>query len=101
LKDFHFDFDSYNLRAEARDTLKSNPAAQIQIEGHCDERGTNAYNLVLGEKRARAVQTFLQDQHLDAGRFSVVSYGKERPFCNAHDEICYQENRRGHLVVRQ
>ena len=93
LQDVFFQYNSAIFSNEAK--------YRLLIEGHCDERGTNAYNLVLGEKRARAVQNFLRDQHLDAGRFSVVSYGKERPFCNAHDEVCYQENRRGHLVVQQ
>ena len=108
LQDVFFQYNSAIFSNEARERLlhaaswlKGESKYRLLIEGHCDERGTNAYNLVLGEKRARAVQNFLRDQHLDAGRFSVVSYGKERPFCNAHDEVCYQENRRGHLVVQQ
>ncbi len=80
--------------------LKANPTKSVTIEGHCDERGTLAYNLVLGEKRAKAVQKYLMELGVNAKQLSVVSYGKERPFCNEHEDACYQKNRRGHLVVR-
>lgn len=108
LQDVFFGYDSSIFSDESRERLlraahwlKEDSRNQLLIEGHCDERGTVAYNLVLGEKRARAVQNFLRDQHLDGSRLTVVSYGKERPFCRNHDEPCYQENRRGHFVVRQ
>ena len=107
VKDVYFAFDRYDLTEEGRTTLKanadwlkSNPAARLQIEGHCDERGTVAYNLVLGEKRAKAARNYLVELGVGANRLSVVSYGKERPSCNEHAESCYQQNRRGHLVVR-
>ena len=107
LEDIFFDYDSSVVSNEARTRLlhaarwlQADLKHKLMIEGHCDERGTDDYNLVLGEKRARAVLNFLHDQRLDENRFMMVSYGKERPFCRAHDEACYQQNRRGHLVVR-
>lgn len=107
LEDIFFGYDSSIVSSAARERLlyaaqwlQKDPTHKLLIEGHCDERGTNDYNLVLGEKRAHAVLNFLRDQRLDGSRLTVVSYGKERPFCRAHDETCYQQNRRGHLVVR-
>jgi peptidoglycan-associated lipoprotein len=107
LEDIFFSYDSSIVSNAARERLlhaaqwlQRDPKNKLMIEGHCDERGTNDYNLVLGEKRAHAVLSFLRDQRLDGSRLTVVSYGKERPFCRAHDETCYQQNRRGHLVVR-
>lgn len=107
LKDVFFAFDSWNITEEARQALsadaewiKANPSAMLKIEGHCDERGTQAYNLVLGEKRAKAVRNYLAELGVIANRLAVVSYGKERPFCKERDESCYQQNRRGHIVVR-
>jgi len=107
LDDVFFGFNSAVISEEGRRVLlqdanwmKSNPAKRLVIEGHCDERGTLAYNLVLGEKRARAIQRFLVDQQVEGQRLNVVSYGKEHPFCQDSDELCYQQNRRGHLVVK-
>ena len=107
LEDIFFGYDSATFSNDDRERLlraarwlQADPKHKLMIEGPCDERGTNDYNLVLGEKRARAVLNFLHDQRLDENRFMMVSYGKERPFCRAHDETCYQQNRRGHLVVR-
>ena len=107
LRDVFFAYDSWTISEEGRQAvsraaewMKSNPAAGMKVEGHCDERGTSAYNLVLGEKRAKAVRNYLVELGISASRLSVVSYGKERPFCNEHAESCYQQNRRGHLVVR-
>jgi peptidoglycan-associated lipoprotein len=107
LEDIFFGYDSATFSNDARERLlhaarwlQADPKNKLMIEGHCDERGTNDYNLVLGEKLARAVLSFLHDQRLDENRLMMVSYGKERPFCRAHDETCYQQNRRGHLVVR-
>jgi peptidoglycan-associated lipoprotein len=105
LQDVFFAFDSWTISEEGRQALsrdaewiKANPKALLKIEGHCDERGTQAYNLVLGEKRANAVRNYLADLGVGATRLSVVSYGKERPFCKDHEEFCYQQNRRGHVV---
>ncbi len=107
LKDVYFAYDSWNITEQARQALsadaewiKANPTILLKIEGHCDERGTQAYNLVLGEKRAKAVRNYLAELGVGSSRLAVVSYGKERPFCQEHDESCYQQNRRGHIVVR-
>ncbi|HZS12778.1 MAG TPA: peptidoglycan-associated lipoprotein Pal, partial [Nitrospirales bacterium] len=107
LEDVFFAFDSWQLTADAKQALmldaewmKSNVDKPILIEGHCDERGTLAYNLVLGEKRAKAAQKYLQELGVTSTRLSVVSYGKERPFCKDRDEGCYQKNRRSHIVLR-
>lgn len=107
MQDVFFAYDSWAITEDGREALaldaqwlKSNPTAAIKIEGHCDERGTLAYNLVLGEKRAKAVRNYLVELGVSANRLSVVSYGKERPFCIEHNESCYQQNRRGHVVVR-
>src|SRR5581483_2560212 len=107
LEDVFFAFDSWQRTADAKQALlldaewmKSNVDKPILIEGHCDERGTLAYNLVLGEKRAKAAQKYLQELGVTSTRLSVVSYGKERPFCKDRDEGCYQKNRRSHIVLR-
>lgn len=107
LEDVFFGFDSWQISNEGKQTLmldaewiKSNPRQNVTIEGHCDERGTLAYNLVLGEKRARSVHKYLVELGIDPSRLTVVSYGKERPFCKDREEGCYQKNRRGHIAVR-
>ena len=107
LRDVFFGYDSWTISDEGRQVLlrdaewiKANPTAVIKVEGHCDERGTGAYNLVLGEKRAKSVRNYLVELGISASRLSVVSYGKERPFCEEHGESCYQQNRRGHLVIK-
>ncbi len=107
LRDVFFGYDSFSITDEGRHALssdaewiKSNPQTQLKIEGHCDERGTSAYNLVLGEKRAKAVRNYLVELGIAPQHLSVVSYGKERPFCTEHGEHCYSMNRRGHLVVK-
>lgn len=107
LQDVFFAFDSFVITEEGRQALsrdaewiKSHPGAQLKIEGHCDERGTSAYNLVLGEKRAKVVRNYLAELGVSSNRLSVVSYGKERPFCTEHDESCYSQNRRAHLVIK-
>jgi peptidoglycan-associated lipoprotein len=104
LTDVYFDFDQYTLRSEARTGLKAavtilraQPDHTIVIEGHCDERGTSAYNLVLGERRAQAAKRYLQDLGLAASQIQILSYGKERPFCTEHSEACWQSNRRVHF----
>jgi peptidoglycan-associated lipoprotein len=107
LRDVFFAYDSFLISDEGRQALsrnaewmKANPAAQLKVEGHCDERGTSAYNLVLGEKRAKAARNYLVELGVAANRLAVVSYGKERPFCREHAESCYAQNRRGHVVLR-
>jgi peptidoglycan-associated lipoprotein len=108
LRDVFFDYDRYAIRDDAREVLsenarflKKNSDARITIEGHCDERGTIEYNIALGERRARAVKKFLTDLGVDPARLSIVSYGKERPFCFEHNEQCWQENRRAHMVTKR
>ena len=107
LRDVLFAYDSWTISEDGRQSLtrdaewmKSNPSALIKVEGNCDERGTSAYNMVLGEKRAKAARNYLVELGVGANRLSVVSYGKERPSCNEHEESCYQQNRRGHLAVK-
>jgi peptidoglycan-associated lipoprotein len=79
--------------------LKGNSTDAIKIEGHCDERGTEEYNLSLGQKRASAVKDYLVSLGIEGARVNTVSYGKARPFCTDHDENCWQQNRRGHFVI--
>ena len=107
LRDVLFGYDSWTITEDGRQALirdaewmKSNSSALVKVEGHCDERGTSAYNLVLGEKRAKDARNYLVELGVGANRLSVVSYGKERPICNEHAESCYQQNRRGHLAVK-
>lgn len=104
LVDVYFDYDQFLLGPDERATLELNAelikiegARTILIEGHCDERGTLAYNLVLGERRARAVTQYLQDLGVPASQLKTTSYGKERPFCTEHSEACWQSNRRAHF----
>ena len=107
LHDVFFAFDSWTILDPGKQALgtnaqwlKANNGKAVTIEGHCDERGTQAYNLVLGEKRAKAVRSYLVDLGIEAKRLVVTSFGKDRPFCREHTEDCYQQNRRGHLVLR-
>lgn len=106
LKDIYFDFDRYDLRADAREVLKANAdwlkrnaSARIEIEGHCDERGTNEYNLALGAKRAQSAKDFLITLGISAERLSTISYGEEVPVCKENSEECWQRNRRARFVI--
>lgn len=105
LSDIFFDFDRFSIRDEARAGLEANAGLlklssgkKVLIEGHCDERGTNAYNLVLGERRAQAVAQYLRDLGVPSSQIQITSYGKERPFCTEHSEACWQSNRRAHFT---
>ena len=107
LKDIYFDFDRYDLRSDARETLKANaewlkqnPAATVQIEGHCDERGTAEYNLALGAKRAQVAKDYLTTLGISAQRLSTISYGQELPVCTEHNEECWQKNRHDRFVIK-
>jgi len=80
--------------------LKDHPTAMLRISGHCDERGSHDYNLVLGEKRAHAAKNILVELGVSPKQLSIISYGKDRPFCRENDEACYQQNRRGHMLLR-
>ncbi len=107
LSDVYFDYDQSALRNDAKAVLEANARRlkadnrrELLIEGHCDERGTVAYNLVLGEKRARMVKQYLEDLGLASSRIQMTSYGKEKPFCSAHSADCWQQNRRAHFVLQ-
>ncbi len=80
--------------------MKENPDYLILIEGHCDERGTNEYNLALGERRAKSTMNFLVSQGVQANRITLISYGEERPLCTEHNEACWAQNRRAHFLVK-
>jgi len=107
IQDAFFDYDQYSLREDAKKALQSNalalaerPGIRITIEGHCDERGSEKYNLSLGDMRANAAKEFLLSLGVSAGRIDTISYGEERPFCEDHNEECWQNNRRAHIVMR-
>ena len=106
LTDAFYDYDKSNLRDDARTALaadstwlKKYPSVRIMIEGHCDERGTQAYNLSLGDRRANAAKEYLVSLGVADARVRTVSYGKERPFCTDSNESCWQQNRRAHILV--
>lgn len=106
LKDIHFDFDKYDIRPGDAEILKENaalllkyPKAKIQIEGHCDERGTNEYNLALGERRANSAKRYLVSLGISEDRLSTISYGEERPLDPGHNEEAWAKNRRAHFVI--
>lgn len=106
LEKIYFDFDSYKLSDEARSTLVKNAdllrkgsAGKVRIEGHCDERGSDEYNLALGEKRGRAALHYLVTMGIPGERLSVISYGKEKPAEPGHDETAWAKNRRDEFVV--
>jgi len=108
LQDIHFDFDKATIRPDAARLLdgnagwlRSNGNMLVLVEGHCDERGTNEYNLVLGERRARATINYLIGQGIAQDRLSLVSYGEERPLCTEHNEACWAKNRRAHFRVKE
>lgn len=105
--DVYFDFDRSELRAESReqlsrnaDWLRSNPGYVVTIEGHCDERGTNEYNLALGDRRAGSARDYLVSLGIEGGRMTTLSYGEELQECTDSSESCWQRNRRAHFVVR-
>jgi peptidoglycan-associated lipoprotein len=110
IEDAYFDYDKASLRpdaikalqadsAELRDILKDYPAYKLTIEGHCDERGSAEYNMALGDKRAEAAKDYLAQVGIPAAQLNLVSYGKDRPVCEDHDEACWQRNRRIHIVA--
>ncbi|MGD1967616.1 MAG: peptidoglycan-associated lipoprotein Pal [Desulfobacterales bacterium] len=102
----YFEFDKSRLTPMAQDTLmrhaawlRENPDVTVTIEGHADERGTNEYNLALGDRRADSAKDFLVDLGIPASRLTTISYGEERPLCMDQTEECWAKNRRGHFVV--
>lgn len=107
LKNIHFDFDKYDVRPKDTELLSAN--AQwlkahlnylVLIEGHCDERGTNEYNLALGERRAKSAMNYLIAQGVQASRINIIAYGEERPLCTEKNEACWSKNRRDHFLVK-
>jgi len=106
LKDIYFDFDKYDIRPGDAEILKANaallmrqPTVKIQIEGHCDERGTTEYNLALGEGRANSAKKYLISLGMSPDRISTISYGKEKPLDPGHHEEAWAKNRRGHCII--
>jgi peptidoglycan-associated lipoprotein len=106
LKDIHFNYDKYDIRREDEGILKENaaflkkdPKMKVQIEGHCDERGTTEYNLALGERRANSAKKYLVSLGVSSNRISTISYGKERPLDRGHNEQAWARNRRAHIII--
>jgi peptidoglycan-associated lipoprotein len=106
LEDIFFAFDKSDITGGARRTLEGNARqlkdareVTISIEGHCDERGTVAYNLALGERRAKAAMSYLKSLGIPVTRMKTISYGKERPFDRGHSEAAWAKNRRAHFVI--
>ena len=106
LDDVFFDLDQATIRDEARALLQKNSdwmkkwgSTQVIVEGHCDSRGSSEYNLALGSRRATAVKDYLVNLGVPATRVTIVSKGKEQPFCSGENESCWQQNRRGHFIV--
>ncbi len=108
VRDAYFDYDKYDIRADAQQALQADaqflaqhPGIRFTIEGHCDERGSTEYNLGLGDNRANAAKNFLVQNGVSADRIKTISYGKEKPFCTESNETCWQQNRRAHFVYQK
>ena len=104
--DILFDYDKYDVADTYKPVLKSvsswmakNTSARLSVEGHCDDRGTNEYNLALGDRRAKAVKDYLVSLGVASDRINVISYGEERPLCSEQTEACWAKNRRAHFTV--
>ena len=102
----YFDFDKYDLKPEARERLaknaefmRSNPQFTFTIEGHCDDRGTNDYNVALGDRRANTTQDYLVSLGVPASKIRLISYGEEQPVCHDSNESCWARNRRAKFVI--
>jgi peptidoglycan-associated lipoprotein len=111
LEDALFDYDKSTIRSDAatalkddvgviRDILAKDPNEKLRIEGHCDERGSDEYNMALGDKRAQAAAEFFQTMGIPSAQLTVISYGKEKPVCTERTEACWQKNRRAHIVAQ-
>jgi peptidoglycan-associated lipoprotein len=108
VKDVFFDYDKFNIRLDAVSAtqtdasfLQQHPTIKILVEGHCDDRGSDEYNIALGTSRAESVKQSLLRHGISADRIKTISYGKENPFCTQDNEQCWQQNRVGHLAVTQ
>ena len=111
IEDAYFDYDKHTLRPDAiqalqadstelRDILKDYPDYKLTVEGHCDERGSAEYNMALGQERAQAAKDYLVQVGIPSDQLATISYGKEKPACEEHDEACWQKNRRIHIVAQ-
>ena len=109
IQDAYFDYNKHTLRPDAETALRSDaqtlaeiirqyPDFKLTVEGHCDERGSEEYNLALGDARSKQAKEYLSTLGLPGGQLREVSYGKDRPICTEHDEACWQKNRRAHLT---
>jgi peptidoglycan-associated lipoprotein len=108
IEDIYFQFDRSTLTPQAKESLvakaewlKIHPDVKVLIEGHCDERGTNEYNLALGDRRAESVRTFLLNLGISSLRLDTISYGEERPIAHGHNESAWAKNRRAHFAVKE
>ena len=108
LTDIHFSYNEYTIQPQDGSILRGNASwlqkngsSRVQVEGHCDERGSEEYNIALGAKRAQAAKEYLVTLGIPGSRISTISYGKELPVCTEHDESCWSQNRRDHFVVNQ
>jgi peptidoglycan-associated lipoprotein len=110
IEDAYFDYDKSSLRPDAlkalqsdstelRDILKDYPDYKLTIEGHCDERGSDEYNVALGDRRAQAAKDYLVQVGIPSSQLNLISYGKMKPICSEHDEACWQRNRRIHILA--
>ena len=102
----YFDFDKYNIRPDAEAVLRAKagfmnarPNILVEIQGHCDERGTEAYNMALGDRRAKSAKNFLESLGIAGARMTTVSFGESRPVCTEKNEACWQKNRRAQFVI--
>jgi len=112
IQDAYFDYDQHSLRSDAIATLASDskelaeilrqyPGYKLKIEGYCDERGSAEYNIALGDARAKAAKDYLVNAGVSGSQLDTVSFGKENPVCSAHEESCWQKNRRVHIVAEK
>jgi peptidoglycan-associated lipoprotein len=112
IQDAYFDYNKHNIRPDAEVALKADaqtladiirqyPDFKLTVEGHCDERGSEEYNLALGEARAKQALEFMTSLGLPANQLRTISYGKEKPICTDHDKECWQKNRRAHITQAQ
>ncbi len=112
IQDIYFDYDQHALRPDAQSTLQADaqtlrqilqqyPTYKLTVEGFCDERGSDEYNMALGDARAKKAQAFLESLGLPSSQLRTVSFGKEKPVCTDHDEACWQKNRRAHITQDQ
>jgi peptidoglycan-associated lipoprotein len=112
IQDAYFDYNQHTLRPDAEaalktdaqtlaDIIKQYPDFKLTVEGHCDERGSDEYNLALGDARAKQAKEYLSTLGLPGNQLATISYGKDKPVCSEHDEDCWQKNRRAHITQAQ